>query len=246
MARGSSTGYDRHITIFSPEGKLYQVEYAFKAISTGNLTTVGVRGKDSVVIVTQKKVPDKLIDPETVTHLFNITPTIGCVGTGRTADAKVYVQRARYEAALFKKKYGYEIPVDFLTKRMADIAQVSTQHAFMRPFAVALIFISIDPEQGPLLYKSDPAGYYIGYRATAAGAKEEDANNWLENKFKKKPVLDQKQTIQLALNCAQTILATELKRTDVEVGIVTSDNPIFRRLTEEQIEEHLTDISERD
>jgi len=246
MARGTSTGYDRHITIFSPEGKLHQVEYAFKAISTVNLTSVGVRGKDSVVIVTQKKVPDKLIDPDTVTHLFNITASIGCVGTGRTADTRVYVQRARYEAADFKRKYGYEVPVDFITKRMADIAQVSTQHAFMRPFAVALMFIAIDPEQGPLLYKSDPAGYYIGYRATAAGAKEEDGNNWLENKFKKKPVLDQKQTIQLALNCVQSILATELKKTDIEVGIVSLENPKFRRLTEDQIEEHLTEISERD
>jgi len=246
MARGTSTGYDRHITIFSPEGKLHQVEYAFKAISTGNLTSVGVRGKDTCVIVTQKKVPDKLIDPDTVTHLFNITSNIGCVGTGRTADARVYVQRARYEAADFKRKYGYDVPVDFLTKRMADIAQVSTQHAFMRPFAVALMFIAIDPEQGPLLYKSDPAGYYIGYRATAAGAKEEDGNNWLENKFKKKPVLDQKQTIQLALNCVQSILATELKKTDIEVGIVSLENPHFRRLPEDQIEEHLTEISERD
>jgi len=231
---------------FSPEGKLHQVEYAFKAISTVNLTSVGVRGKDSVVIVTQKKVPDKLIDPDTVTHLFNITQSIGCVGTGRTADARVYVQRARYEAADFKRKYGYEVPVDFLTKRMADIAQVSTQHAFMRPFAVALMFIAIDPEQGPLLYKSDPAGYYIGYRATAAGAKEDDGNNWLENKFKKKPVLDQKQTIQLALNCVQSILATELKKTDIEVGIVSLEHPHFRRLSEDQIEEHLTEISERD
>jgi 20S proteasome subunit alpha 1 len=222
------------------------VEYAFKAISSGNLTSVGVRGKDSCVIVTQKKVPDKLIDPETVTHLFNITPNIGCVGTGRTADARVYVQRARFEAADFQRKYGYEVPVDFLTKRMADIAQVSTQHAFMRPFAVALMFIAIDPELGPLLYKSDPAGFYIGYRATAAGAKEDDANNWLENKFKKKPVLDQKLAIQMALNCAQTILATELKKTDIEVGIVSSDHPHFRRLTEDQIEEHLIEISERD
>jgi len=246
MARGTSTGYDRHITIFSPEGKLYQVEYAFKAITSGNLTSVGVRGKDSCVIVTQKKVPDKLIDPDTVTHLFNITPHIGCVATGRTADARVSVQRARYEAADFKRKYGYDIPVDYLTKRMADIAQVSTQHAFMRPYGVALMFIGIDPEQGPLLYKSDPAGYFIGYKAASAGAKEDDANTWLENKFKKKLVLDQKQTTQMAINCMQTILATELKKTDIEVGIVTSEDPLFRRLAEDQIEEHLTEISERD
>jgi len=246
MARGNSAGYDRHITIFSPEGKLHQVEYAFKAISAGNLTSVGVRGKDCCVIVTQKKVPDKLIDPETVTHLFSITNNIGCVATGLTADARVSIQRARMEAAEFKYKYGYDIPVDYLTKRTADVAQVSTQQAFNRPFGVALIFIGIDPERGPVLYKSDPAGYYIGYKATAAGAKEDDAQNWLEKKFKKQLSLDTKQTIQMALSCMQATLSTELKKTEVEVGIVTTDKPQFRLLAEDEVEDNLTEIAERD
>jgi len=180
-----SVGYDRAITIFSPEGKLLQVEYAFRAVASENITSIGIRGDTSVVVITQKKIPDKLVDPDTVTHVYQITDRIGCVVTGMTPDGRVYVQRARYESANFKYKYGYEIPVDYLCKTMADIQQVSTQVAYMRPFGVALTFIAIDQEKGPQLYRSDPAGYFIGYKATSSGVKYEEADTWLEKKIKK-------------------------------------------------------------
>jgi 20S proteasome subunit alpha 1 len=97
-----STGYDRFITIFSPEGRLYQVEYAFKAVKTEGITSIAIKGKDSVVVVTQKKIPDKLLKPESMTHMFKITKHIGCCVTGILPDAKARVLRARYEAAEFE------------------------------------------------------------------------------------------------------------------------------------------------
>lgn len=107
-----------------------------KAIKTSGLTSVGVRGADSCVVLTQRKVPDKLHDPESVTNLFPITDTIGIVMTGIVADARASVARLRNEAAEFKFNNGYDIPVSYLAKRAADLAQVYTQHANMRPLGI--------------------------------------------------------------------------------------------------------------
>jgi 20S proteasome subunit alpha 1 len=152
------TGYDRHITIFSPEGKLYQVEYAFKAVKAAGNTAIAVRGDNSVCVVTQKKVPDKLIDPTSVSHLHKVTDFIGMAVSGSAPDARSLVQKARETAANFRYKYGYEAPVDYLAQVLADRAQLFTQYAYMRPLGVMPILIGMDEERGPQLFKVDPAG----------------------------------------------------------------------------------------
>ena len=156
-----ANGYDRHITVFSPEGKLYQVEYAFKAVKAAGNTTIAIRGDDTVCVVTQKKVPDKLIDPTSVTHMYKITEFIGLAATGTAPDARSIVQDARHKAANFRYKYGYEAPVDYLAQALADKAQLLTQYARMRPLGVTLVLVGMDEERGPQLFKVDPAGAHL-------------------------------------------------------------------------------------
>ncbi|XP_041991452.1 proteasome subunit alpha type-6-like [Salvia splendens] len=246
MSRGSGGGYDRHITIFSPEGRLYQVEYAFKAVKAAGVTSIGVRGKDSVCVVTQKKVPDKLLDQTSVTLLFPITKYLGLLATGITADARTLVQQARNEAAEFRFRYGYEMPVDVLSRWIADKSQVYTQHAYMRPLGVVAMILGIDEEKGPQLFKCDPAGHFFGHKATSAGGKEQEAINFLEKKMKNDPKFTYEETVQTAISALQSVLQEDFKASEIEVGVVREEDKLFKVLSTDEIDEHLTAISERD
>lgn len=245
MSRAS--GYDRHITIFSPEGRLHQVEYAHQAVKKNqNVTSVALRGNDCVVGVTQKKVPDKLMDKDFMTHLYNITPNIGALMTGMSADARALVYRAREIAADFKDKNGYEIPVHYLALKLANIGQVYTQHAYMRPYGVSAMLYCVDDEKGPSLYQIDPAGMFLGYKACAAGTKDQEAMNALEKVVKKKLDLTEAETIQQAIGVLQAVLGMDFKPSDIEVGIVSKTRAGFVRLTDEEVDGHLTAIAEKD
>lgn len=241
-----SAGYDRHISIFSPEGKLYQVEYAIKAAKSGGLTTVGIRGRDSVCVATQKKIPDALTDPSYVSNIYPITRGIGCIVTGLPADGRSLTIRARQIAADFHDKNGFECTIEWLAKKIADLGQLYTQHAYMRPYGVTTIFFAIDELKGAQLYKVDPAGKFYGCKACAAGTKEEEATTMLEKILKKKESLEEEETISNTISALQTVLGSDFKARDVDVAVVSLSDPHVRKLAESEIDDYLNSIAERD
>jgi 20S proteasome subunit alpha 1 len=181
-----------------------------------------------------------------VTHLFPITKYIGLLATGLTADARSLVYQARNEAAEFRFKWGYEMPVDVLAKWIADKAQVYTQHAYMRPLGVVAMVLGYDEEKNAQLFKCDPAGHFFGHKATSAGLKEQEAINFLEKKMKDDPQFTYDETVQIAISALQSVLQEDFKATEIEVGVVRKEDRVFRTLTTEEIDQHLTAISERD
>ena len=242
MSRDSN--YDHHISIFSPQGRLYQIEYAFKA-ATSSTTAVSISSSKQKMacIVSQKKLPDgnRLIveSSPTVSNLHVVSNSIGCILTGRTPDCKALLQRLRYEAADFTFKYGYACPTGVLAKRVADLAQVYTQSASMRPLAVQTILV------GPgEVFKVDCAGHYLPFKATASGAKEQEAVNHLEKKAADYDEMDDpNEVIRTAIMCLGSVLGSDFKGNELEIGVI-SENERFHTLSVAEIEDHLNAIAD--
>lgn len=215
-----------------------------KAATGGGNTAIAVRGRDSVVFITQRKATDRLVDAKSLTSIFRITDTVGCLCIGLMPDIRAQVERIRMEANEFRFNNGYAMPVHVLAKRVADVCQVSTQEASFRPLACVMLLIGVDDEKGPQCFKVDPAGHYLPYKAVATGKAEPEAMNFLEKKVDALATLDEAGTIELAVQAMQYVLSTDFKSSEIEVGMVTSGGK-FRVLGDEEIEERLNAISER-
>ena len=190
--------------------------------------------------------PDKLIVKDSVSNIFKITDTIGVIVTGSVTDAKSLITYYRMLAAQFKFKYGYHMPVQVLAKKAAERNQLATQFVGLRSMRCVFTFVGIDEEKGPQVYKVDPSGFCLGYKAIAAGTKDQDAINYLEKQYKKKSEgWNTDEAIETAIMCLQNVISTDFKANEIEIGIATTDNIFFRKLKEEEIDAHLNAIADK-
>jgi 20S proteasome subunit alpha 3 len=176
--------YDGRTTTFSPEGRLYQVEYAMEAISHAG-TSLGILAKDGIVLAAEKKIISKLLDSDKKAEkMYKLDGHIACSVAGITADANILIQFARLSAQRYAYTYQEPIPVENLVKIVCDTKQGYTQFGGQRPFGVSFLYAGWDPYFGFQLYHSDPSGNYGGWKATAIGANNQGAQSILKQDWK--------------------------------------------------------------
>lgn len=167
MQGHEQTAYDRGVTVFSPDGRLYQVEYAREAVERG-APTVGVAYDGGVVLAANGRRRSPLQDPDSVEKLHAVDDRIGIATAGHVADARRLVDRARVRAQEERLRYDEPITAETLAKALADAVQETTQTGGSRPFGAALLVAGVG-DRGPALYQVDPSGTPSGWRATAVG-----------------------------------------------------------------------------
>jgi 20S proteasome subunit alpha 3 len=176
--------YDSRTTIFSPEGRLYQVEYAMEAISHAGIA-LGILANDGVVIAAEKKVTSKLLEQTASSEkIYTLTDNMICGVAGITADANILINWAREAAQNHLFTYGEPAPCEQLVQRLCDIKQGYTQYGGLRPFGVSFIYAGWDHHHGFQLYHSDPSGNYGGWKATCIGANNASAQSILKQDYK--------------------------------------------------------------
>lgn len=175
-------GYDRGSTIFSPDGRLFQVEYAIEAVKRGT-TAIGIKTKEGCSLLVEKRLHSTLVEKMLVKKIFAIDDHIAVAIAGLTADARILVNHARIQAQIHRITYNETITVETLTRRLADLKQLYTQHAGVRPFGVSLLIAGCDEIRGSQLFMTEPSGSYWGYRATAIGSSAPAIIEYLEGEY---------------------------------------------------------------
>lgn len=222
-------GYDRAITVFSPDGRLFQVQYAREAVKRG-ATAVGVKCKEGVVLAVEKRVTSKLIEPESYEKIFQIDDHIAAASSGIIADARVLVDRARLEAQIYRLTYGEPVPLTVLVKKICDLKQMHTQYGGVRPFGAALLMAGVNEK--PELFETDPSGAYFEWKAVAIGSGRNTAMAIFEEKYR------EDMTLADAIKLAVLALAKTMEEPSpesIEVAVITVEEKKFKKISKEKV-----------
>jgi proteasome alpha subunit len=232
-------GYDRAITVFSPDGKLFQVQYAQEAVKRG-LTALGIKVNEGVVLAAEKRVRSNLIEEVSIEKIFQVDEHIGAAASGLIADARVLIDHARIEAQINRLRYDEPISVQALAKRIGDIKQLYTQHGGVRPFGARLLIAGVDDKKAHL-FETDPSGVVAAYKCQAIGGGAQTVTDFLENRYNEKLSLDE--AILLALEALRTVVEGEFDADKVEMAVVRTETQHFEKLGREELNKYIKQLS---
>ncbi|EMR74911.1 proteasome endopeptidase complex, archaeal, alpha subunit [Thermoplasmatales archaeon SCGC AB-540-F20] len=231
----ANMAYDRAITVFSPDGRLFQVEYAREAVKRGT-TTVGLKFKDGVVLIIDKRITSRLIEPSSIEKIFVIDDHIGCATSGLVADARSLIDRARLDAQINEITYAEKIQIKTLVKRICDFKQTYTQYGGVRPFGTALLIAGVD-ETGPRLFSTDPSGALMEYKASSEGSGRSGAMAYFEENYKEN--ISSEEAVDMGIKALHKGTEGKLNPDAIEVGVVKKDVS-FHILSPEETKTYVT------
>ncbi len=234
-------GYDRAITMFSPDGRLLQVEYAKKTVRQGS-TAIGMMCSDGVLLVADKRIVDKLVIPEAVEKIFQIDDHIAATASGILSDARVLIERAQVKAQQHKVTYDTPIDTVSVVKDICALKQICTQSGGLRPFGVSIIVAGIDSD-GPKLFETDPTGIYFQFKATAIGEGETEVEEILEKEYHERITIED--GLKLAVNALNTILDKNFSIDRIDAAYITNTERKFIKVKKDKLEKLLREAKKK-
>ena len=238
MFGGGQVKYDRALTVFSPEGRLFQVEYALEAVRRGTLA-VAVKSKDAVCLAAQIKIPSKLMDADSIDKLFQVDEHIGVAIAGLHADSRTLINYARVQAQSFRLTYDEPVRLNMLVKSIADMKQQYTQFGGIRPFGCALFFVAVDAK-GTQIYTTSPSGIYRAFKAYALGSGEATAREYLKENYKEGLSFDE--IIKLALNTLKESIDEDPTKENIRLVYIKAEDKKYHECSKDEVEQFLTTL----
>jgi len=218
-------GYDRTSTMFSPDGRLLQVEYAKKTVKQGS-TTIGIVCKDGIILIADKRVTEPLIVQSSVEKVFQIDEHIGATASGILSDGRILIDRARLLAQQHRVTYDEPVDTASLVRDICDLKQQFTQFGGARPFGVSLLFAGVNSE--PELFLTDPTGIYFQYKATAIGEAENEIKDILQKEYRETMSVDD--GISLAVKSLKKVLGKEFDIKRIDGAYIKTQEKQFKRV----------------